>query len=73
MGDIIEFVILMLIYFAIPITVLYFIIKAAVKNAIKELRNKIYYKLFLILWHLTDISFSSLIIKNNIHEVEYGV
>ncbi len=40
MGDIIEFVILMFIYFAIPITVLYFIIKAAVKNAIKELKNK---------------------------------
>lgn len=40
MADIIEFLILTLIYLAIPIIVLYFIIKEAVKNAIKELKNK---------------------------------
>ena len=40
MADIIEFLILTLIYLAILIIVLYFIIKEAVKNAIKELKNK---------------------------------
>jgi len=40
MADIIEFLILTLIYLAIPLIVLYFIIKEAVKNAIKELKNK---------------------------------
>lgn len=40
MADIIEFLILTIIYLAIPLIVLYFIIKEAVKNAIKELKNK---------------------------------
>lgn len=40
MADIIEFLILTLIYLAIPIIVLYFIIKEAVKNA-SQVQNSV--------------------------------